>query len=65
MRILVVLILLAFGLQGQQTTVNGQQTSCTVPEPVEGTILESQNLRTSEPQKNSEVLSFLKSSFAF
>ena len=29
MRILVILILLAFGLQGQQTTVNGQQTSCT------------------------------------
>ena len=29
MRILVVLILLAFGLQRQQTTVNGQQTSCT------------------------------------
>ena len=29
MRILVVFILLAFGLQGQQTTVNGQQTSCT------------------------------------
>ena len=23
---------------GQQTTVNGQQTSCTVPEPVEGTM---------------------------
>ena len=39
MRIIVVLILLAFGLQGQQTTVNGQQTSCTVPEPVEGTTL--------------------------
>ena len=39
MRILVVLILLAFGLQGQQTTVNGQQTLCTVPEPVEGTTL--------------------------
>ena len=37
MRILVILILLAFGLQSQQTTVNGQQTSCTVPEPVEGT----------------------------
>ena len=29
MRTLVVFILLAFGLQGQQTTVNGQQTSCT------------------------------------
>ena len=29
MRILVVFILLAFGLQSQQTTVNGQQTSCT------------------------------------
>ena len=29
MRILVVLILLAFGYQSQQTTVNGQQTSCT------------------------------------
>ena len=39
MRTLVVFILLAFGLQGQQTTVNGQQTSCTVPEPVEGTTL--------------------------
>ena len=39
MRILVVFILLAFGLQSQQTTVNGQQTSCTVPEPVEGTTL--------------------------
>ena len=39
MRILVVFILLAFGLQGQQTTVNGQQTLCTVPEPVEGTTL--------------------------
>ena len=39
MRIIVVLILLAFGLQSQQTTVNGQQTSCTVPEPVEGTTL--------------------------
>ena len=39
MRILVVLILLAFGLQSQQTTVNGQQTLCTVPEPVEGTTL--------------------------
>ncbi len=38
MRILVVFILLAFGLQRQQTTVNGQQTLCTVPEPVEGTI---------------------------
>ena len=37
MRILVVLILLVFGCQ--QTTVNGQQTSCTVPEPVEGTTL--------------------------
>ena len=39
MRILVVLILLAFGYQRQQTTVNGQQTLCTVPEPVEGTTL--------------------------
>ena len=39
MRTLVVFILLAFGLQGQQTTVNGQQTLCTVPEPVEGTTL--------------------------
>ncbi len=39
MRILVVLILLAFGYQRQQTTVNGQQTSCTVPESVEGTTL--------------------------
>ena len=39
MRILVIFILLAFGLQRQQTTVNGQQTSCTVPEPVEGTTL--------------------------
>ena len=39
MRILVVFILLAFGLQSQQTTVNGQQTLCTVPEPVEGTTL--------------------------
>ena len=39
MRIIVVFILLAFGLHGQQTTVNGQQTSCTVPEPVEGTTL--------------------------
>ena len=29
MRILVILILLAFGYQSQQTTVNGQQTSCT------------------------------------
>ena len=37
MRIIVVLILLVFGCQ--QTTVNGQQTSCTVPEPVEGTTL--------------------------
>ena len=37
MRIIVVLILLAFGCQ--QTTVNGQQTSCTVPESVEGTTL--------------------------
>ena len=39
MRILVIFILLAFGLQSQQTTVNGQQTLCTVPEPVEGTTL--------------------------
>ena len=39
MRILVILILLAFGYQRQQTTVNGQQTLCTVPEPVEGTTL--------------------------
>ena len=39
MKILVVFILLAFGLQSQQTTVNGQQTLCTVPEPVEGTTL--------------------------
>ena len=37
MRIILVLILLVFGCQ--QTTVNGQQTSCTVPEPVEGTTL--------------------------
>ena len=37
MRIIVVLILLAFGCQ--QSTVNGQQTLCTVPEPVEGTTL--------------------------
>ena len=35
MRIIIVFILLAFGCQ--QTTVNGQQTSCTVPELVEGT----------------------------
>ena len=39
MRILVILILLAFGYQRQQTTVNGQQILCTVPEPVEGTTL--------------------------
>ena len=39
MRILVVLILLAFGYQRQQSTVNGQQILCTVPEPVEGTTL--------------------------
>ena len=31
------ILLLAFGCQ--QTTVNGQQTPCTVPEPVEGTTL--------------------------
>ena len=37
MRILVILILLAYGYQRQQTTDNGQQTLCTVPEPVEGT----------------------------
>ena len=37
MRILVVFILFLF--LGQQTTVNGQQTLCTVPEPVEGTTL--------------------------
>ena len=37
MRIIVVFILFLF--LGQQTTVNGQQTSCTVPEPVEGTTL--------------------------
>ena len=37
MRIFLVFILLAFGCQ--QTTVNGQQTSCTVPEPVEGTTI--------------------------
>ena len=35
MRIILVFILLAIGCQ--QTTVNGQQTSCAVPEPVEGT----------------------------
>ena len=39
MRILVIFILLAFGLQSQQTTVNGQQTLCTVLEPVEDTTL--------------------------
>ncbi len=39
MRILVIFILLAFGYQRQQTTVNGQQILCTVPEPVEGTTL--------------------------
>ena len=37
MRIILVFIL--FLLLGQQTTVNGQQTLCTVPEPVEGTTL--------------------------
>ena len=37
MRIFLVFILFLF--LGQQTTVNGQQTSCTVPEPVEGTTL--------------------------
>ena len=35
MRIILVFILLAFGFN--KTTVNGQQTSCAVPEPVEGT----------------------------
>ena len=51
MRTLVVFILLAFGLQGQQTTVNGQQTSCTVPEPVEGTTLgASTSSATAYPQ---------------
>ena len=35
MRIILVFILLAFGFN--KTTVNGQQISCTVPEPVEGT----------------------------
>ena len=39
MRIFVILILLTFGCQRQQTTVNGQQILCTVPEPVEGTTL--------------------------
>ena len=34
MRIILVFILLAFGFN--KTTVNGQQTSCAVPEPVEG-----------------------------
>jgi hypothetical protein len=37
-----------FSTGGQQTTVNGQQTLCTVSEPVEGTILEYQNLKISE-----------------
>ena len=36
MRIILVFVLLAFGFN--KTTVNGQQTSCTVPEPVEGTM---------------------------
>ena len=36
MRIILVFILLAFGFN--KTTVNGQQTSCAVPEPVEGTM---------------------------
>ena len=35
MRIILVFILLAFGFW--PSAVNGQQTSCTVPEPVEGT----------------------------
>ena len=39
MRIILVFILFLF--LGQQTTVNGQQTSCTVPEPVEGTTLDA------------------------
>ena len=34
-----VLYILLLTLSCQQTTVNGQQTSCTVPEPVEGTTL--------------------------
>ena len=34
-----VLYILLLTLSCQQTTVNGQQTSCTVPDPVEGTTL--------------------------
>ena len=37
MRVFLVFILLAFGFWPY--AVNGQQTSCTVPEPVEGTML--------------------------
>ena len=42
MRIIIVFILLAFGFW--PSAVNGQQTSCTVPEPVEGTTSGQQTL---------------------